>query len=87
MSKESEYFIKCFSVLQVFAMRIFCLDLYSVFKIELFTLMMSNFLSSTYTVDIGPLLNVGLLKIFFHSVCCQFVLLRVSLALQNLIVS
>ena len=45
---------------------------------------MTNFLSSLYILEIRPLSNVGLVKIFSHSVGCCFVLLTVSFALQKL---
>ena len=41
-------------------------------------------MSSLYILDISPLLDVGLVKIFTQSVGCCFVLLRVSFALQKL---
>ena len=43
----------------------------------------SNFLVSLYILDISPLLDVGLLKIFSQSVSCCFVLLTVPFALQD----
>jgi hypothetical protein len=46
---------------------------------------MSNFLSSLYILDISPLLDLGLVKMFLHSVGCHFVLLTVSLALKKLL--
>ena len=45
---------------------------------------MTNFLSSLYSLEIGPLSNVGLVKIFSHSVGCCFVLLTMSFALQKI---
>ena len=45
---------------------------------------MTNFLSSLYILEIRPLSDVGLVKIFFHFVGCRFVLLTVSFALQKL---
>jgi hypothetical protein len=45
----------------------------------------SNFLNSLYMLDIKPLLDVRLVKIFSQSVCCLFVLLTVSFALQKLL--
>ena len=45
---------------------------------------MTNFLSSLYILEIRPLSDVGLVKIFFHSVGCRFVLLAMSFALQKL---
>ena len=45
---------------------------------------MINFLRSLYILEISPLSDVGLVKIFSHSVGCRFVLLTVSFALQKL---
>ena len=45
---------------------------------------MSNFLSSLYILEISPLSDVRLVKIFSLSVGCHFVLLTVSFALQML---
>ena len=44
---------------------------------------MFSFLSYLYSLDISPLLNVELVKIFSHSVGCHFVLLMVFFALQK----
>ena len=46
---------------------------------------MSNFLNSLYIFEISPLSDVGLVKIFSHSVGCLFVLLTVFFALQKLL--
>ena len=48
-------------------------------------MLMSNFLSSLYILEIRPLSDVGLVKIFSHSVGCLFVLMTVSFALQKLL--
>jgi hypothetical protein len=53
------------------------------FLIGLFGSLESNFLSCLYILNISPLLDVGLVKIFSQSVCL-FVLLTVSFALQKL---
>ena len=45
---------------------------------------MSNFLNSSYILEIRPLSDVGSMKIFSHSVGCHFVLLTMSFALQKL---
>ena len=45
---------------------------------------MTNFLISLYILEISPLSDVELVKIFSHSLDCQFVLLTVSFALQKL---
>jgi hypothetical protein len=46
--------------------------------------LVTNFLSSLYVLDINPLLDVGLVKIFSQSVDCHFALLTVTFALQIL---
>jgi hypothetical protein len=45
--------------------------------------LVSNFLSSLYILDISPLSDVGLVKIFSQSVGCHIVLLTLSFALQK----
>ena len=45
--------------------------------------MVSNFLSSFYILEISTLSDVGLVKIFSHSVGCLFVLLTMSFAVQK----
>ena len=45
---------------------------------------MTNFLSSLCILEIRPLSDVGLVKIFSHYVGCCFVLLTVSFTLQKL---
>ena len=42
-------------------------------------------MSSSYNLEIRPLSDVGLVKIFFHSVGCHFVLFTVSFASQKLL--
>ena len=49
-----------------------------------FVLLIINFLSSFYILEISPLYGVGLVKIFSYSIGCHFVLLTVSFALQKL---
>jgi hypothetical protein len=65
-------------------LRILCLALCPILKIELFVSLESNFLSSLYIFDINPLSDVGLVKIFSQVVGYCFVLLTVSFALQKL---
>ena len=45
---------------------------------------MTNFLSSLYILEIRPLSDVGLVKLFSHSVGRRFVLLTMFFALQKL---
>ena len=54
------------------------------FLIGLFDSVESNFLSSLCILDISPLLDIRLIKIFSQSVGCHCVLLAVSFALQKL---
>jgi hypothetical protein len=63
-------------------LRSLCLPLYTIL-IGLFGSLESNFLSSLYLLDISPQLDVRLVKIFFQSVDCCFVLLTVSFALEK----
>ena len=53
------------------------------FSIGFFGSLVSNFLSSLYILDITPLSDIGLVKIFSQSVGCLFVLLTVSFALTE----
>ena len=46
---------------------------------------MSSFLNSLFILEINPLSNVGLVKIFSQSVGCHFVLMTMSFALQKLL--
>ena len=62
--------------------RILCLALYPIFN-WVISLLESNFLSSLYILE-SPLSDIGLVKIFPHSVDCCFVLLMVGFALQKL---
>jgi hypothetical protein len=48
---------------------------------------MSSFLSSLYILDISPLPNVEMVKIFSHSMGCHFVLLMMSFAFRNFSIS
>ena len=66
-------------------LRIFCSVQYPIFLTGLIRILMSSFLSSLYILEIRPLSDVGLMKIFSHSVECLFVLMTVSFALQKLL--
>ena len=84
MTNNVEHFLKCASaildssvqsslfrsVLHLLLVYLFC-----------FVFVMENFLSSLYILEISPLSDMGLVKIFSHSVGFHFVLLTVSLAL------
>ena len=57
------------------------------FLIGLIRVLMSSFLSSLYILEIRPLSDAGLVKIFSHSVGCLFVLMTVSLLYRSFSVS
>jgi len=59
-------------------LRMFYLPLYAIL-IGLFGSLESNFLSSLYILDISPLSDVGLVKMFSQSVGCCFVLMTEAL--------
>ena len=63
--------------------RILCLALSPIFLMGLFDFLESTFLSSLYILDISPLSDLGLVKIFSQSVGGLFVLLTMSFALQK----
>ena len=65
-------------------LRILCSVQYPIFS-GLIRVLMSSFLSSLYILEIRPLSDAGLVKIFSHSVGCLFVLMTVSFALQKLL--
>ena len=83
MAKDVEHFLKTLSAILDSSVEnsLFRSVLY--FFIGFCDLLVSNFLSSLYILEIRPLSDVGLVKIFSHSVGCRFVLLTVSFALQK----
>jgi hypothetical protein len=81
MTKVVEHFLGASQTFGITQMRILCLALYPYLLIVLFGFLESNFLSSLYILDISPLSEVDLVKIFSQSVCCLYVLLKVSFAL------
>ena len=59
----------------ILLLRIFCLVLCPIFKVDylvLFGILMSSFLSSLYILEISPLSDVVLVKIFSHSVSLSY---------------
>ena len=83
MTKDVEHFLKCLSAILDSSVESSLFRPALHFFIGLFVLLMTNFLSSLYILEISPLSNVGLVKIFSHSVGCHFVLLTMSFALQK----
>ena len=84
ITKDVEHFFRCFSAIYVSSVENSLFSPVSHFLIRSFGSLESNFLSSLYILDISPLSDVGLVKIFSQSVGCHFVLLTVSFALQKL---
>ena len=82
MIKDVEHFFKCFLAILNSSVRIPCLALYPIL-IGLFDSLEFNFLRSLYILNISPLSNVGLVKIFSKSVGCHFVFLTVSFSLKK----
>ena len=75
-----------FWLFEILLLRILFSVMYTIFKIGLFEILMSNFLGFLkYIWKIRPLSNVGLVKIFSHSIGYLSVLLTVSFALQKLL--
>jgi hypothetical protein len=52
--------------------------------IGLFAHLVFNFWSSLYILDINPLSNEYMAKIFFHSVVCFLILILISFSVQKL---
>ena len=85
MAKDVEYFFKCLSAILDSFVESSLFRSVPHFFIGLFVLLMTNFMSSLYILEISPVSDVGLVKIFSHSVSYCFVLLTVSFALQKLL--
>ena len=80
MIKDVEHVFRCFTAIRYSSVENSLFSSYPILKIGLFGSLESNLLSSLYMLDISPLSDVGLVKIF----ACYFVLLTVSFALQKL---
>ena len=74
MTKDVEHFLKCLSaILDSSVESSLFRSVLHFFFIGLCVLLVFNFLSSLYILKIRPLSDMGLVKIFFHSVGCCFV--------------
>jgi hypothetical protein len=71
MIKDVEHFFRCFSAIQYSSVENSLFSSVPHFLIVLFDSLESNFLSSMYTLDNSPLLDIGLLKIFSQFVGCH----------------
>ena len=65
ITKDFEHFFRCFSAIQDSSVVNFWFSSIPHFLIGLFGFLVINFLSSLYILDISPLSDVGLVKIFF----------------------
>jgi hypothetical protein len=84
MTKDVKHFIRCFLAIGVSSVENSLFSLVFHLLIGLFGSLEPNFLSSFYILDISPLSDVQLVKIFPQSVGYHFVLLTMSFALQKL---
>ena len=84
MISDTEHLFISLLAIRVFSLEK-CLDRpFAPFLIELSVFLMLSCISSLYILEINPLSDVSLEKIFSHSVGCLFILLMVSFAVQNL---
>ena len=83
MIKDVEHFFRYFSAIQYSLVENSLFSSVPHFLIGLFSFLESNFYSSLYKLDISPLSDLGLVKIFSQSVGYLFVLLTVSFCLTE----
>jgi hypothetical protein len=84
MIKDVEHVFRCFTAIRYSSVENSLFSSVPHFLIGLFGFLESNFLCFLCVLDIRPLSDVGLVKIFSQSVGCLYVLLIVSFALQKL---
>ena len=84
MIKDVEHFLGASRLFSVSQLGILCLPLYPILT-RLFGSLEYNFLSSLYILDISPLLDVGLVKIFSQSVGCHWVSLTGFFVIQKVL--
>ena len=86
MTKDVEHFLKYLLVILDSSVESSLFrSVLHIFFIGLCVLLVSNFLSSLYNLEICCLSDVRLMTIFSHSVGCHFVLFIVSFASQKLL--
>jgi hypothetical protein len=84
VTKDVKHFFRCFSAFWYSSAENSLFSSVSHFIIVLFGFLESNLLASLYILDISPLLDLGLVKIFSQFLIFLFLLLTVSFALQKL---
>jgi hypothetical protein len=77
MIKDAEHFFRCFSALQYSLVENSLFSSVPNFLMDIFVFLEFSFLSSLYILDISPLSDLGLVKIFSQSVGGLFILLTV----------
>ena len=83
MTTDIEHFLRYFSAIRISSGENSLFTSVPHFLIGLFDSLQTNFLSSLYTLDISPLSDVGLVKIFSQFVGCHFVLLTMFFCLTE----
>jgi len=85
MTKDVGHFSKCFSAIKNCSVGTPLYRYVPHYLIELFVYLFvdSSFLSSSCVLDISPIPDKELVKVFSYSVGCHFVLLIVSFSLQK----
>ena len=83
ITKEVEHDHKCLLAILTSSVENSLFSSVPHYLIGLIRVLMSSFWSSLYILEIRPLSDVGLVKIFSLSVGCLFVLMTVSFALQK----
>ena len=83
MAKDVKHFLRFLSAILDSSLESSLFRYVFHFFIGLFVLLMSSFLSSLYVLEISPLSDMGLVKIFSHSVGSYFVFLTMSFAVQK----
>ena len=84
MIKDVEHFFKCFYAIRYSSGENSLFSSEPHFLMGLFDFLESIFLSSLYILDISPLSDIELVKIFSNMLVVIFVFLTVSFALYNL---
>ena len=74
MAKDFEHLLKCLSAITDSSVENSLFNSAPHVLIALFSVLVASFLNSLYILYISPLSDVGLVKIFSHSVGCRFCL-------------
>jgi hypothetical protein len=83
MTKDFKHFLKCFPAIPDSSILNSLFNSVPYFLARLLGVLEFSLSSSLYILDISPLSDVGIVKIFSQCVGCQFVLLTMSFTLQK----